>query len=166
MPTLTFNIDCTDEQVHNLLEMLLGKKSTAPPPEDSAKVPGGTAIPTSARQDVNRIATKFSEFVKAGSLGQLNAMKVWLAANGNARLIDLVQASGVKKQQDYGGVSGSLSKNMLKAGGVSARAHGLPQFPREWYGVVYDPGAQGERRYVIATELVEPLKAAFARLST
>jgi hypothetical protein len=54
----------------------------------------------------------------------------------------------VKAQHDYGGIGGSLTKNMLKAGGS-----------QKFFQVRRD--RSGERHYEILPELVDPLKRAF-----
>src|ERR1700683_5267353 len=124
MPNLTFSIDCTDEQAGKIFSILAGNKPTEAG-DASASGSEVLALPSRANHDVNKIATEFARLIKstadAGYSRQLKTMKAWLAANGNARLIDLVKASGVKKQHDYSGVGGSLSKNMRKASGTRKR---------------------------------------------
>ena len=165
MPSLTLNIDCTIdctyEQACNIISMLANKSATG-----NLEIPAAQQPVTKASDNPEEIATKFAKYIKeaadAGSPGQLNTMTAWLEADGKARLKDLVKASGAKHQQGYSGVGGSLSKNMIKAGGPRKRSDGIPQYPQEWYGFVRDlPKADGEYTYVIAEELIEPLKHAF-----
>src|SRR5258708_1257946 len=74
----------------------------------------------------DQVATKFANLLKktaaAGRPSQRDAMLAWLKAGGNIELMKLWKAAGVKAQHDYAGVGGSLSKNMIKAGG-----------PKDWY---------------------------------
>lgn len=161
MPSLTLNIDCTYEQARNIISILADKSATG-----NLEIPAAQQPVTKASDNIDKIATDFAKLIKAtadaGSPGQLNTMTAWLEADGRARLIDLVKASGAKHQQGYSGVGGSLSKNMIKAGGPRKRSDGIPQFPQEWYGFVQDLAkAEGEYTYLIAEELIEPLKQAF-----
>ncbi len=75
-------------------------------------------------------------------------MEAWLRANGKIPLAQLWKAAGVKVQHDYSGIGGSLTKNMMKAGG-----------PQKFFSVRRD--SSGQRHYEILPELVDPLKRAF-----
>jgi hypothetical protein len=98
------------------------------------------------------VAKKFQKYVSNtaawGRESQNKAMLAWLQHNGEIDLGILWKASGVKAQHDFGGVGGSLSKNMKKAGG-----------PEEWYSARRND--KGRWTYKIIDELVEPLKTAF-----
>jgi hypothetical protein len=99
-------------------------------------------------QALGRMAAAFGAGNKNN--GQQAVMQVWLKPNNNgtAELNELVKASGVAKTHDFAGVSSSLTRNMLKAGG-----------PKKWYEKHRD--VNGKRIYRISDELVEPLKRAF-----
>jgi hypothetical protein len=75
-------------------------------------------------------------------------MTAWLKADGEILLTKLWKAAGVKKQHDYSGVGGSMTKNMMKAKG-----------PKAWYTAALNN--DGEWVYKIVPELVEPLKCSF-----
>lgn len=114
-----------------------------------------SAASTSAHQTHrawDHVATEFERKLKktaaAGRPSQRDAMLAWLKAGGSIELTKLWKAAGVKTQHDYSGVGGSLSKNMVKAGG-----------PKDWYDGHVDK--TGEWHYTILPELVEPLKRAF-----
>jgi hypothetical protein len=98
------------------------------------------------------VAKKFNKHVSdtadRGRVGQKKAMLKWLEQDGAVDLTTLWKASGVKAQHDFGGVGGSLTKNMIKSGG-----------PEEWYRAYRD--GKGQWIYKIIDELVGPLKAAF-----
>jgi hypothetical protein len=100
----------------------------------------------------DQVAGKFETLLKktaaAGRPSQRKAMLAWLKEGGSIELTKLWNAAGVKTQHDYAGVGGSLSKNMIKAGG-----------PKDWYDGHVDKA--GEWHYTILPELVEPLKRAF-----
>ena len=73
-----------------------------------------------------KAAQKFAGYVShaaaRGEDSQQAVMRFWLKRDGVAPLEDLVRASGVAKSHDFAGVSSSLTRNMLKAGG-----------PKKWY---------------------------------
>jgi hypothetical protein len=98
------------------------------------------------------IAKKFQKYVSEtaawGHVSQNKAMLAWLQHDGDIELTTLWKAAGVKSQHSFGGVGGSLTKNMKKAGG-----------PREWY--TYHRNEKDQWIYKIADELVGPLKGAF-----
>lgn len=100
----------------------------------------------------DQVASKFERKLKktaaAGRPSQRDAMLAWLKAGGSIELTKLWKAVGVKTQHDYAGVGGSLTKNMVKAGG-----------PEEWYDGHVDKA--GEWHYTILPELIEPLKRSF-----
>jgi hypothetical protein len=121
----------------------------------------GHAVPVSATasagvQPVNgmwdQVASKFERYIKktmaGGRPGQRDALVAWLRAGGKIELTKLWKAAGVKAQHDYAGVGGSLTKNMVKAGG-----------PRDWYDAHVDKA--GDWHYTILPDLIEPLKRAF-----
>jgi hypothetical protein len=98
------------------------------------------------------VARRFAEHVKSaaacGNPSQKDAMTAWLNADGEILLTKLWKAAGVKKQHDYSGVGGSMTKNMMKAKG-----------PTAWY--TWALNNNGEWVYKIIPELVEPLKRSF-----
>ena len=100
----------------------------------------------------DQVAVNFERFIRttaaAGRPGQKNAIVAWLRAGGDIELTKLWKAAGVKAQHDYAGVGGSLTKNMVKAGG-----------PKDWYTGHVDN--KSEWHYTILPELIEPLKRAF-----
>ena len=65
-------------------------------------------------------------------------------------LTQLWKASGVKNQHDYGGIGSSLTRNMIKVGGM-----------KRWYLGERHPTKAHEWIYKINPELIEPLKRAF-----
>jgi hypothetical protein len=118
-------------------------------------VGAAAATPAGAQQTNgiwNQVASKFERKLKktaaAGRPSQRDAMLAWLRAGGSIELTKLWKAAGVKAQHDYAGVGGSLTKNMVKAGG-----------PEEWYDGHVDKA--GEWHYTILPDLVEPLKRVF-----
>jgi hypothetical protein len=123
-------------------------------------LPGGAAVGgVGARNGVNTqlsvwdgIAKKFQKHVSDtaawGKSSQNKAMLAWLENGGAIELTALWKAAGVKSQHDFGGVAGSLTKNMKKAGG-----------PREWYRSRQND--KGQWIYEIVEELVGPLTRAF-----
>jgi hypothetical protein len=98
------------------------------------------------------VAKKFHKYVSDtaawGKTSQNKAMLAWLQNDGKIDLTLLWKSSGVKAQHDFGGVGGSLTKNMIKAGG-----------PREWYRAHQND--KGQWIYEIEEGLVAPLKNAF-----
>jgi hypothetical protein len=149
MAKLTFvQYDGSDEQITKLFSQLMaanggGQLSPSPKGNGSAGI---------ASSSFTEDATKFAQYVNDaaayGKPGQQKAMLAWLNADGEILLVKLWKAAGVSTQHDYSGVGGSLTKNMIKAGG-----------PRDWYTCSLNH--DGEWVYKILPELVEPLKQAF-----
>jgi hypothetical protein len=144
MPSVTIlKYEGTEEEISRFLAQN-GHGLAAP------KVSTATGQPASGIWD--QVATKFEKYIRmtaaAGRPGQKNAMLTWLKADGKTELTKLWKAAGVKSQHDYAGVGGSLTKNMVKAGG-----------PKDWYSWHVDNA--DEWHYAILPELVEPLKRAF-----
>jgi len=98
------------------------------------------------------VARRFADHVNSaeayGKSSQKDAVSAWLKADGEILLTKLWKAAGVKKQHDFSGVGGSMTKNMMKAKG-----------PKEWYTAKLNN--DGEWVYRIIPELVEPLKHSF-----
>jgi hypothetical protein len=138
----------SDEEILKLLT-----QHTSPVHSISSGVANGERNGDSTDLSVwESVAKKFQKYVSDtaawGRESQNKAMLAWLEHNGEIDLATLWKASGVKAQHDFGGVGGSLSKNMKKAGG-----------PREWYSARRN--GKGRWIYKIVDELVEPLKSAF-----
>ncbi len=93
---------------------------------------------------------RLDEAAAEGRKGQKEAILAWLRRDGVIDLTDLWKASLVKNQHDYGGIGSSLTRNMLKVGGM-----------KEWYTYEPHPTKSGEWQYKIMAELIEPLKRAF-----
>jgi hypothetical protein len=86
--------------------------------------PASPSVPASNDAPLNPspwddIAKRFESLVSAavgdGRAGQKQAMEAWLHAHGKIPLLQLWKAAGVKVQHDYGGIGGSLTKNMMEA---------------------------------------------------
>jgi hypothetical protein len=121
----------------------------------NAHAVAATTVPTGTHQANgiwDQVANKLERLLKKTAAGgrpaQRDALLAWLRASGRIEFTKLWKAAGVKTQHDYAGVGGSLSKNMVKAGG-----------PKDWYDGHVDKA--GEWHYTILPELVEPLKRAF-----
>ena len=152
MTTLSLTIDCTPEQAMAVLAMLSSTQPIQLPETAAVPAPASDVKPTT---EIQKIATEFARLVRlaadGGYASQEKVMRKWLQTDGNARWSDLIAASGVKDRQAYSGVAGSLSKNMRKS-----------RFAGKWYR--YVRASDGDWNLVIAAELVEPLKEAFAQL--
>lgn len=147
MPSLTFSLsyDGADAEIIQALSRMVAafpasNKSTGERP--SSIEPGW---PEKAAQ---KFAGYVSHAAVRGEDSQLAVLRFWLKRDGAAPLEDLVKASGVAKSHDFAGVSSSLTRNMLKAGG-----------PKKWYQEHRDVNGKRIRR--ISDELVHPLKQAF-----
>ena len=145
MPGFTYvHYDGSDDQIIELVSKLVSgnvgsKTQTAAPSPNNGSGP-------STWDDVAR---RFAEHVNSaaadGNPSQKEAMVAWLKADGEILLAKLWKAAGVKKQHDYSGVGGSMTKNMMKAKG-----------PKAWYTGALNN--DGEWVYKIVPELVDPLK--------
>jgi hypothetical protein len=137
----------TDEQILKLLSQGSSQMHSASPVSINGGRNGGTN--PSVWEDVAKKFHKHISDTAAWGRGSQNkAMLAWLKHDGEIDLTVLWKASGVKTQHHFGGVGGSLTKNMQKAGG-----------PREWYRA--SKNNSGQWIYSIVDELVEPLKSAF-----
>jgi hypothetical protein len=148
MPGFTFvHYDGSDERIIELVSQLVsgnsgGKTHTiAPSPNNGS---GSTTWDDVAR----RFAENINSAAASGNPSQKDAMTAWLKADGEILLTKLWKAAGVKKQHDYSGVGGSMTKNMMKAKG-----------PKAWY--TWALNNNGEWVYKIVPELVDPLKRSF-----
>jgi hypothetical protein len=147
MPGFTYvHYDGSDEKIIELVSKLVAGNG-------GSKVSNAsTAASAAGSSGWDDIARRFAEHVNAaaanGNSSQKDAMTAWLKSDGVIPLTKLWKAAGVKRQHDYSGVGGSLTKNMVKAKGA-----------KEWYtgGLNND----GEWIYKIAPDLVEPLKRSF-----
>lgn len=137
----------SDEQILKLLMRSAPHESSIEP------VPPANGKQNGANNSVwEAVAKKFNKYLSEtadrGRAGQKKAMLKWLEHDGVIDLATLWKASGVKAQHDFGGVGGSLTKNMIKAGG-----------PEEWYRAYRDE--KGQWTYQIIEELVPSMKVAF-----
>ncbi|MGD0126307.1 MAG: hypothetical protein ABSF46_13170 [Terriglobia bacterium] len=149
MPNFTFvHYDGSDEQIMKLVSQLVAANDRGQLPP----TPKGNGNAGMTSSSFSEVTTKFAQYVNDaaayGKPGQQKAMLAWLNADGEILLVKLWKAAGVSTQHDYSGVGGSLTKNMIKAGG-----------PRDWYTCSLNH--DGEWVYKILPELVEPLKQAF-----
>ena len=149
MPNFTFvHYDGSDEQIMKLVSQLLATNGGGQL-RSTPKANGKTGMASSS---FNEVTTNFAQYVNDadayGMPGQKKAMLAWLNADGEILLAKLWKAAGVKSQHDFGGVLGSLTKNMIKAKG-----------PKAWY--TWSRNNDGEWVYKIVVEFVEPLKQAF-----
>jgi hypothetical protein len=135
----------SDEQIRDLVSKLI------PTPDAASATTVRPTIGHNGPGTWDLIAEKFERSLSAtaanGKPGQKRAVEAWLRVGGSIELTKLWKAAGVKNQHDYAGVGGSLTKNMLKAGG-----------PREWY--LWQKQNSGDWIYSILPELVDPLKRA------
>jgi hypothetical protein len=142
--TLTFNYDGTDAEIMQALSRMVAAFGATH--RDNSQMPSG------ASGWPDKVAPNFAGYIShsaaRGDGSQQAVMQKWLKENGSSDLNDLVKASGVAKTHDFAGVSSSLTRNMLKAGG-----------PKKWYEKHRD--ASGKRIYRISDELIEPLRRAF-----
>jgi hypothetical protein len=147
MPGFTYvHYDGSDEKIIELVSKLVSDNG-------GSKVSNGSASASAAGSSGwDDIARRFAEHINAaaayGNNSQKEAMTAWLKSDGVIPLTKLWKAAGVKRQHDYSGVGGSLTKNMVKAKG-----------PKEWYTGTLNN--DGEWIYKIAPDLVEPLKRSF-----
>ena len=147
MPSFTYvKYDGSDAEIRHLITQLMAAPQVAAP---SAPASNDALLDPTPWDD---IAKRFESLVSAavgdGRPGQKQAMEAWLRAHGKIPLVQLWKAAGVKVQHDYSGVGGSLTKNMMKAGG-----------PQKFFQIRRD--SAGQRHYEILPELVDPLKRAF-----
>jgi hypothetical protein len=168
MPVFTYvHYDGSDEHILDLLSRLVanggpqtgskvaatidnsvgnGNKSERDHPEN-----GGKRDQASALDDAT--ARRFADYVKQaaayGSPSQQKAMLAWLKADGEILFSKLWKASGVTSERNYGGVGGSLTKNMIKANG-----------PAKWYEFERTSDG-GDWVYRIIPMHVSPLKRSF-----
>jgi hypothetical protein len=147
MPGFTYvHYDGSDERIMELVSKLVsgngGSQPKAAPSSNNGNAP-------STWDDVAR---RFAEYIDSaaayGSPSQKDAMTAWLKADGEILLTKLWKAAGVKRQHDYSGVGGSMTKNMMKAKG-----------PKAWYTGALN--SDGEWVYKIVPELIDPLKRSF-----
>ncbi len=147
MPTLslTVNYDGADAEIMQALSRMAAAFGANSKNSGQISNNSSTGWP-------DRVAPKFAGYVSraasSGHQSQQAVMEAWLKPHGTTDLNDLVKASGVTKIHDFAGVSSSLTRNMLKAGG-----------PKKWYEEHRDLNGKRIRR--ICDELVEPLKRAF-----
>lgn len=141
--TLTVTYDGSDTDIKRAISRMISSLSSEP--VDSLREDSFAARRPS--ESTERIASQFAGFISRRPR-LLNVMKAWLQRDGSILLSELVKVSGVKKQHDYGGVGGALTKNMRKAGG-----------PSDWYSWEEQPDSDWV--YSIADEYVKPLKRAF-----
>jgi hypothetical protein len=146
MPKFTFvQYEGDDAQIAQIVGRLISSDNVGRGSESSSNASGPSAW--------DAIGTRFEQLLSRTAAGgrpsQKLAFVVWLRNGGEVELTKLWKAAGVDSQHDYGGVGGSLSKNMRKAGG-----------PKDWYDC-YRNGS-GEWIYKLLPELVEPLKRAFS----
>jgi len=148
MPGFTYvHYDGSDERIIDLLSKLVGGNG-------GSQAAGTTSAPNNGIEPStwDDVARRFAEHVNSaaacGNPGQKDAMTAWLKADGEILLTKLWKAAGVKKQHDYSGVGGSMTKNMMKAKG-----------PKAWYTAALNN--DGEWVYKVVPELVEPLKCSF-----
>jgi hypothetical protein len=138
----------SDEQILRLLTQGASQVHSISP----VVVSGGRNAASTNPTIWEDIAKKFHKYVSDtaawGRASQNKSMRAWLQHDGEIDLSVLWKAAGVKTQHHFGGVGGSLTKNMQKAGG-----------PREWYSTSQND--KGQWLYKIVDELVEPLKDAF-----
>lgn len=147
MPTFTFvRYEGSDSEIRHLVTQLMtGQQPAAPSAPASSN---GLLAPSPWDEIAKRFESLVAAAVGDGRPGQKQAMEAWLRAHGKIPLVQLWKAAGVKVQHDYGGIGGSLTKNMIKAGG-----------PQKFFQVRRD--SLGQRHYEILPELVDPLKRAF-----
>ena len=144
MPKVTVvQYEGSDEQITRILTQVF--PTTIEPPSPRPTQPNGSTA-------WDQTSVKFQQFLAgtaaAGRPAQNKAMLAWLKAkDGEIKLTNLWNAAGVANQHDYAGVGGSLTKNMVKAGG-----------PRRWYEYRVEAN---EWLYKIVPELLEPLRRAF-----
>jgi hypothetical protein len=149
MPIFTFvHYDGSDERILHLVTELLRRQSGAQPSSFLAPDIGGSSLTSMWDEVARRFAKYVSAAAAAGNHSQKNAIIAWLRSGGEIELVRLWRAAGVRAQHDHSGVGGSMTKNMLKAGG-----------PREWYTATLN--SKEEWIYKIVPELVEPLKRSF-----
>ena len=113
-----------------------------------------------ASRRYDEAAGRFAQYVVlADSDKQRRVIEPWLRSGGEMPLRELVKLSGVTTQRHYSGVGSGLSRNLRKAGLPYKAANHLPDIQLgQWYG---EHVVNGERVYVIAPELVPPLRRAF-----
>lgn len=142
--SLTVNYDGTDAEIVQALSRMVAVFSAT---NGSGQGPAGNGAGWP-----EKAAGKFAGYVSAtaarGKSSQQAVMQVWLKRHGVAPLEDLVKAADVAKSHDFAGVSSSLTRNMLKAGG-----------PKKWYQEYRE--VNGKRMRRISDELIDPLKRAF-----
>jgi hypothetical protein len=137
----------TEEEIRRLMMHGTPQLHSASPVPSNGSRNGGAN--SSVWEDIAKKFHKHISDTAAWGLGSQNkAMLAWLKRDGEIDLTTLWKAAGVKTQHHFGGVGGSLTKNMQKAGG-----------PREWYRAAKNDN--GQWIYTIVDELVEPLKTAF-----
>jgi hypothetical protein len=148
MPGFTYvHYDGSDQQIIELVSKLVSGNVGARAQIATAPSPNNGNDPSTWDEIARRFAKYVNSAAAYGSPSQKDAMLAWLKSDGEILLTKLWKAAGVKKQHDYSGVGGSLTKNMMKAKG-----------PKSWYTAFL---RDGEWFYKIATELVEPLKRNF-----
>ncbi len=139
----------SDEEIRRFLTSLPQHVDVQPAPAHGGAGPSngrGAQWDAIAQAFHNRL----QEAAAYGRKGQMNAMIAWLRSNGSIELSKLWGASGVANQHDYGGIGSSLTRNMLKSGGM-----------KQWYSCKPHSTKPKEWIYAIMPELVEPLKKAF-----
>jgi hypothetical protein len=146
MPKFTFvQYEGDDEQIAQMVGRLISSEKAVKSPGEPSTTNGSSMWDT--------VSTRFERLVSStaaeGRPSQKQAIVAWLRDGGEIELTKLWKAAGVKAQHDYSGVGGSLSKNMIKAGG-----------PSDWYDAHVD--GSGQWIYKLLPELVEPLKRAFS----
>jgi hypothetical protein len=148
MPGFTYvHYDGSDERIVDLVSKLIAGIGGSQAPA-STPSPGNGTQPSPWDDVARRFAEHVNSTAASGNPGQKNALTAWLKADGEIVLTKLWKAAGVKKQHDYSGVGGSMTKNMVKARG-----------PKAWYTASLNNN--GEWVYKIVPELVEPLKRSF-----
>ncbi|MGH9718265.1 MAG: hypothetical protein ACRD4R_16270 [Candidatus Acidiferrales bacterium] len=139
----------SDDGILKLLAQGGISAQTAPATAAAASGNGHSVNPTVWDAVAKKFHRHISDTAAYGRTGQSKAMQAWLQRGGEIELTTLWRSAGVKNQHDFGGVGGSLTKNMQKAGG-----------PREWYRCHRND--KNQWIYKIIDELVEPLQQAFA----
>jgi hypothetical protein len=143
--TLTVSYDGADAEIIQALSRMVAAFPASNRSNGQTSGGSGSGWPEKAAP---RFAGYVSHAATRGERSQQAVMHLWLKRDGAVELDDLVKASGVAKSHDFAGVSSSLTRNMLKAGG-----------PKKWYQEHRD--VNGKRMRRISDELVQPLKRAF-----
>jgi hypothetical protein len=140
----------SDEQIRKLLSQGFSRNASASSSSEESEENNRAKNASVWDAVAIKFRKEIEDALAYGYSAQKKAMVAWLQNGGEIDLPSLWKASGVKAQRDFGGVGGSLTKNMIKAGG-----------PREWYRK--HRNGKGVRQYQIVEELVGPLKREFGQ---